>query len=65
VNKHKTKALGIVTVALGFVQAYPGLTELLNPKAYAWTMFVIGLGVTVCGFLNSQQEIPDANDQAG
>lgn len=63
-NDHKTKILGVVTVALGFIQAYPGLPELLGPKPYAWTMFFIGIGVTVCGFLNSRQE-EDANDQAG
>jgi hypothetical protein len=56
INANKTKILGIATVLLGFVQAYPGLTDLLSPNAYAWTMFVIGAGVTVCGFLNSASD---------
>lgn len=55
INANKTKILGLFTVALGFIQAYPGLTELLSATAYAWTMFFIGLGVTICGFLNSKQ----------
>lgn len=59
---HKTKVLGVVTAALGFIQAYPGLTELLSPKTYAWTMFAIGLGVTVCGFLNTQRVTIDETD---
>lgn len=53
---HKTKILGVTTVALGFIQAYPGLSDLLSPNAYAWTMMLIGLGVTICGFLNSQEK---------
>lgn len=53
-SQHKTKILGVITVALGFLQAYPGLPDLLPDTAYAWTMMVVGLGVTVCGYLNSQ-----------
>lgn len=53
-NDHKTKILGVATVALGFIQAYPGLPELLTQTQYAWSMFVVGLGVTICGFLNSK-----------
>lgn len=60
VNQHKTKALGIATAVLGFVQAYPGLSDLLSAQQYAWSMFAIGIGVTICGFLNSHQEQPSA-----
>lgn len=51
---HKTKILGVATAVLGFVQAYPGLSDMLSPQTYAWTMFAIGVLVTACGFLNSQ-----------
>lgn len=54
VMDHKTKILGLATAVLGFVQAYPGLSDMLSPETYAWTMFVIGALVTGCGFLNSQ-----------
>jgi hypothetical protein len=64
VMNHKTKILGALTVLLGFIQAYPGLSDMLAPQTYAWTMLVIGALVTVCGFLNSQEQT-DANDQAG
>lgn len=57
---HKTKILGVATAALGFIQAYPGLNGMLGETAYAWTMFAIGIGVTICGFLNSQQAPPNA-----
>lgn len=56
VNRHKTKVLGAITVVLGFVQGYPGLSGMISESAYAWLMFCIGIGVTVCGFLNSYQE---------
>lgn len=55
-DNNKTKILGVTTAALGFVQAYPGLQNMLSPNAYAWTMFAIGLLVTVCGCLNSREK---------
>lgn len=53
VNQNKTKALGIATTVLGFIQAYPGLKNMMSETAFGWTMFVIGIGVSICGFLNS------------
>jgi hypothetical protein len=65
INNSKTRILGIATTVLGFVQAYPGLRDLLSDQAYAWTMFCIGLGVTVCGFLNARTPSGQISKQAG
>lgn len=50
-NKHWLKLLGIVGAVLGFVQAYPGLKDLLTGTTYSWTMFFIGLGMAALGVL--------------
>lgn len=54
IDRSKTRILGIATVVLGFIQAYPGLRDLLSPTAYGWVMFTMGIGVTICGFLNAR-----------
>jgi hypothetical protein len=58
VDRHKTKLLGALTAALGFIQGYPGLSSMLEPKVYAWVMFAVGMLVVVCGFLNTMEEPP-------
>jgi len=58
-NRHKTKALGLATVVLGFLQTDPQLKALLPEAAYAWLMVVVGLGTVVCGFLNTFQAPPE------
>lgn len=66
VNNNKTKVLGIATTVLGFIQAYPGLRDMMSPTAFGWTMFVIGIGVAICGFLNSNPNTaPPSNRQGG
>jgi hypothetical protein len=66
VNNNKTKVLGIATTVLGFIQAYPGLRDMMTPTAFGWTMFVIGIGVAICGFLNSNPNTaPPSNRQGG
>lgn len=65
VNQNKTKALGIATTVLGFIQAYPGLRDMMSPTAFGWTMFVIGIGVAICGFLNSNPSTAPASRQGG
>lgn len=65
-NNNKTKVLGIATTVLGFIQAYPGLRDMMSPTAFGWTMFVIGIGVAICGFLNSNPTTaPSSNRQGG
>lgn len=65
INNNKTKVLGIATVVLGFIQGYPGLPDLLGTNAYAWAMFLIGGGVTICGFLNSNPNTAPTNNRQG
>lgn len=68
VNQNKTKLLGIATTVLGFIQAYPGLKNMMSETAFGWTMFVIGIGVSICGFLNSNPSTAPTNpgsDQRG
>lgn len=68
VNQNKTKVLGIATTVLGFIQAYPGLKNMMSDTAFGWTMFFIGIGVAICGFLNSNPSTAPTNpgsDQRG
>lgn len=65
INNNKTKLLGIATTVLGFIQAYPGLRDMMSASAFGWTMFVIGIGVSICGFLNSNPATAPGNTQNG
>ena len=58
---HKTKAFGVALMALGAIQANSGqLQQLISPKAYGWTILVIGVLVAILGFLNTLASKPDA-----
>lgn len=52
-NANKTKLIGVVLVALSYIQTNPALKDLISEKAYAWTMLIVGLLVIVFGFLNN------------
>jgi hypothetical protein len=52
-NANKTKLTGALLTTLAFIQTNAALGSLLSPKAYAWTMFFVGLFVTFLGFLNT------------
>lgn len=54
-DNNKTKIVGMITIVLGFIQAYPGLPDLLSKTGYAWAMFIIGILVTAFGFWNTYQ----------
>jgi hypothetical protein len=54
-TEHPTKIVGMLTAGLGFVQAYPGLPDLLGERTYAWVMFVVGLLVVMLGFWNTHR----------
>lgn len=54
-NRHKTKAIGIIGVIVGVLQASGQLKTLLTPDAYGWVTIVFGVVTAVIGFLNSQQ----------
>lgn len=54
-NNYKTAIIGAVMAVLAFIQGYPGLTALLSKTTYGWVSFVLGLGLVVCGLINTQQ----------
>lgn len=64
-NANKTKLIGVVLVALSYVQTNPALKDLVSDKTYAWTMLIVGLLVIVFGFLNNPPAPPSASTKEG
>lgn len=54
-NSHKTKLTGAILVTLSYIQTNPALKDLMSAKAYAWTIFFVGMFVIFLGFLNGSQ----------
>lgn len=61
ITNHKTKAIGVISIICGTLQASGQLQSLLSAEQYGWVTVVLGVGTAVCGFLNSQKDVSNAS----
>lgn len=62
-SNNKTKVVGSIILIVNFIQGYPGMKERMSEDFYFWFMFVMGLAVLVCGFLNTAQAKEEAKNE--
>lgn len=51
IKANLTKIVGALITVVGFVQAYPGLSDLMTPRGFALTMTALGVAGVILGVM--------------